>query len=546
MSKVVEVIVQAVDKASKTFDDVSKSSKKLESALKSVKKYSWIAMTALAGVWTYAVKQAVQLEPVKKSFDQLTASVWQNSNEMLKALKEASKGAVSEYDLMLSANRSLKLWVASNTEDMTDLMKIARLYGQQMWQDVTQSFNDIVTWLWRWSPMILDNLWIIIDSEKAYEEYAQKIWKASNELTKQEKTQALVNATLEEWRKKLEEYGEPAQTMWERLSALKNNFQEMATRIGEALIPVLEKVLEKITPIIEKVSNRIAENPELASKILLIWTAVAGVTFALSNILPVLTSVITLLWTTWTWFVGALWLVFAWLSLLEEKIVSTDEQLAIYYQQVTDLNTAYEAWLISTEEYTLKMWELEQKISDTKAKAQTFWQYLKDWLNEVLRNMTHIVQSSKQAFEDFKIIVGALGDFFERLAEKIWNFIQKVSKAIQKIKEFVEEVRESWIWWWIVEAWVSIAKWIAKTVTWKAVWWPVSANTPYIVGENWPELFVPSSSWNIVPNDQMWWIVVNVNFGGVAINNGSDEMSFAQTITQEITRELELYKKGIY
>jgi uncharacterized protein YoxC len=40
MSKVVEVIVQAVDKASKTFDEVSKSSKKLESALKSVKKYS--------------------------------------------------------------------------------------------------------------------------------------------------------------------------------------------------------------------------------------------------------------------------------------------------------------------------------------------------------------------------------------------------------------------------------------------------------------------------------------------------------------------------
>lgn len=543
MSKVVEVIVQAVDKASKTFDDVSKSSKKLENALKSVKKYSWIAMTALAWVTTYAVKQAVQLEPVKKSFDQLTASVWQNSKQMLSALKDASKGAVSEYDLMLSANRAMKLWVAENTEDMTDLMKIARLYGQQMWQDVTSSFNDIVTWLWRWSPMILDNLWIIIDSEKAYEQYAEKIWKSASELSKQEKTQALVNATLEEWRKKLEEYGEPAQTMWERLSALKNNFQEMATRIGEALIPVLEKVLEKITPIIEKVSNRIAENPELASKILLIWTAVAWVTFALSNILPVLTSVITLLWTTWTWFVGALWLVFAWLTLLEQKIVSTDEQLAIYNQEVATLNELYNAWLISTEEYTLKMWELEQKISDTKAKAQTFWQYLKDGLNDVLRNMTHIVQSSKQAFQDFKIIVGALGDFFDRLAEKIWNFILKIIDALSKVREFVKEVRENWLWSWIVSTATNIAKNIIK---WKAVWWPVSANTPYIVGENWPELFVPSNSWTIVPNDQMWWIVVNVNFGGVAINNGSDEMSFAQTITQEITRELELYKKGIY
>jgi hypothetical protein len=45
--------------------------------------------------------------------------------------------------------------------------------------------------------------------------------------------------------------------MGERLQALKNQFMEMATRVGEALIPVLEKVLQKITPIIEKVSNEL-------------------------------------------------------------------------------------------------------------------------------------------------------------------------------------------------------------------------------------------------------------------------------------------------
>lgn len=546
MSKVVEVIVQAVDKASKTFDDVSKSSKKLEDALKSVKKYSWIAMTALAGVWTYAVKQAVQMEPVKKSFEQLTASVWQSSEKMLKSLKEASKGAVSEFDLMVASNKAMKLWVASNTEDMTSLMKIARLYWQQMNQDVTSSFNDIVTWLWRWSAMILDNIWIVVDSEKAYEEYAKSIWKTANELTKQEQKQAIVNATIEEWNKALEKFWEPLPTMAEKLSALKNTFQEMAVKVGEALIPVLEKVLEKITPVIEKVSNRIAENPELASKILLIWTAVAWVTFALSNILPVLTSVITLLWWAWTWFVGALWLVFAWLSLLESKIVSTDEQLAIYNQEVATLNELYNAWLISQEEYTAKMWELETQIAETKEKANTFWQYLKNELDNTLKIMTFDTNEWKKAFQAFWTIVNTVGDFFDRLAEKIANFILKIVDALQKIREFAKEVRENWLWSWIVETWKSIAKNIVSKVTWKAVWWPVSANTPYVVGENWPELFVPSSSWTIVPNDQMWWIVVNVNFGGVAINNGSDEMSFAQTITQEITRELELYKKGIY
>lgn len=543
MWKTVEITVQATDKASKTLDNVSKSSKKLEDALKSVKKYSWIAMTALAWVTTYAVKQAVELEPVKKSFDQLTASVWQNSNEMLKALKEASKGAVSEYDLMLSANRSLKLWVASNTEDMTDLMKIARLYGQQMGQDVTQSFNDIVTWLWRWSPMILDNLWIIIDSEKAYEEYAEKIWKASNELTKQEKTQALVNATLEEWRKKLEEYGEPAQTMGERIQALKNSFQEMATRVGEALVPVLEKVMEKLTPIIEKVSNWIAENPELASKILLIWTALAGVTFALSNILPVLTSLITLLWWTWTWVVGAVWLVIAGLSLLESKIISTDEQLEMYNQEIATLNELYTAWLIPEEEYRAKMQELELQIQATKDKSQTFGQYLKDSFNEFLKWMTLNVKAWIQAFKDFWTIIQAVGQFFDNLAQKIANFILKVQEALRALRDFIRESMDSWIWSWIVSTAKTVAK---KVISWKAVWWPVSANTPYVVGENWPELFVPSSSWNIVPNEQLWNVVVNLNFGGVAINNGSDEMSFAQTITDQITRELELYKKGIY
>jgi hypothetical protein len=114
------------------------------------------------------------------------------------------------------------------------------------------------------------------------------------------------------------------------------------------------------------------------------------------------------------------------------------------------------------------------------------------------------------------------------------------------LREFVKESAENGLASWVVSTWISIWKSIMKWVAWKAVWWPVSANTPYIVGEEWPELFVPNTSWNIVPNDQMWNITVNVNFGGVAVNNWSDEVALAETITETITRNLELYKKGIY
>lgn len=313
-SKVLEIIVKAKDQASKSFEEISKNSKKLEDSLKNVKKYSWIATTALAWLGAVMVKQATDIEPVRNAFENLTKTVGESSEEMLKSLKASSKGAVSEYDLMLSANRAMKLWVTQNMEDMNDLMKIARLYGQQMGQDVTQSFNDIVTGLWRWSPMILDNLWIIIDSEKAYEDYANTLWKTASELTKQEKTQALVNATLIEWRKALDEFWEPAQTMGERLAELKNSFTEMWTKIWTALLPVLEKVLTKIQPIIDKVVEWIDANPELAANILIAVTAISGLVFVLSSVVPAVTSVIGIFTTMGGFITSTLIPAIWWLS----------------------------------------------------------------------------------------------------------------------------------------------------------------------------------------------------------------------------------------
>ena len=189
------------------------------------------------------------------------------------------------------------------------------------------------------------------------------------------------------------------------------------------------------------------------------------------------------------------------------------------------------------------MREIELQIQATKDKSQSFGQYLKDSFNEFLQWMTLNVKAWIQAFKDFWTIIQAVGQFFDNLAQKIANFILKVYEALKALRDFIRESRESWIWSWLVSAGVSLAKSVIK---WKAVWWPVSANTPYIVGEEWPELFVPNTSWNIVPNDQMWNITVNVNFGWVAVNNWADEVSLAETITETITRNLELYKKGIY
>ena len=53
----------------------------------------------------------------------------------------------------------------------------------------------------------------------------------------------------------------------------------------------------------------------------------------------------------------------------------------------------------------------------------------------------------------------------------------------------------------------------------KAAGGPVSGGTPYIVGEKGPELFVPGSSGNIVPNHEMGGanVVVNVDASGSSV-----------------------------
>lgn len=64
-------------------------------------------------------------------------------------------------------------------------------------------------------------------------------------------------------------------------------------------------------------------------------------------------------------------------------------------------------------------------------------------------------------------------------------------------------------------------------------------------------MFVPSQNGRIVRNEDLNSmggnpITVNINMGGVAVSNEADEQSLADTIAETITRQLELYKKGIY
>ena len=73
---------------------------------------------------------------------------------------------------------------------------------------------------------------------------------------------------------------------------------------------------------------------------------------------------------------------------------------------------------------------------------------------------------------------------------------------------------------------------------------PVSGGTPYVVGEKGPELFVPGSSGNIVPNHEMGGanIVVNVDASGSSVEGDAGQAEqlgsmLAAAVQAEIARQ---------
>lgn len=557
-----------LEKVRKSTENLQKQwfqwSKSTEATLKKVGATATIVAWSMIALWKSFVNSAMEIEPLRNSFQRLSESAQISADEMLKAMRKASRWTVADTKLMEAANKAYSLWIVSNVEDMTTMMEIARVKGQAMWRTMEEALDDIVTWLWRWSVQILDNLWIVIKQTEAQEIYAESLWKTVNELTEAEKKQALVNAVVSQWKKELEEAWDVQETMQEKLARVNAQRDNLKVTIWEALLPVVERLLNIISPVVEKVVNWIEENPKLTATIFSIITAVAWLTAVVSWLalaLPAIWTAITVLsWPIW-WIIGAITLVATarannWWWIQEKTKAAVERIEWIIWPRLDKLQAWWEkhwetvmtyveaiawviadtiwnvlwwiatyiAWTFTTIEAWFKLfqaiwngdWEWVCNVAVERANnmdellTESFWdtwQSIKDWVQGVY---DWIVDKLNAVVSSVKNIVGQIKDAWNSTKEAVSNF---GSNAISNVK--------SWFGWW------------------KATWWPVYWWTSYLVGERWPELFVPSTSWNIIPNENIVnnnWITVNVSW--VTVRNDND----IQSITDEIIRKIKLEK----
>lgn len=133
---------------------------------------------------------------LRSSFETMAGSAEDSADRMLAAMQQASGGTIADQDLMLAANRAMSYGVANSAAEMTSLIQLALTQSQKMGTTATAAFNDLVTGVGRLSPMILDNLGVVVKAEDAYARYAASVGKAADALNQTEQRQAFLNEMM--------------------------------------------------------------------------------------------------------------------------------------------------------------------------------------------------------------------------------------------------------------------------------------------------------------------------------------------------------------
>lgn len=235
MADIIQLIIQAKNEASASLRQVNADLRNLDKSVGTLNKIATLdlGLTGLqAALGTIqAIGQAVSeasqaganLTRLDQGFDKLASNMGTNSDAIMQAIDSVTQGTLSQKTIMQQANNAMLLGVADTADEFSTLAKIALDRGRAMGISMEYAFESIVKGVGRLSPLILDNLGIVLDADKTYAQYAKTIGKVADDLTDAEKRAALISRLKEEVSDFDSSAVNDAGAAWERLAASTEN-----------------------------------------------------------------------------------------------------------------------------------------------------------------------------------------------------------------------------------------------------------------------------------------------------------------------------------
>ena len=278
MAKKIQIDVKVDDKgttkklglgakeASKGIDNVGKSAKDTEKNMKGMagtasagsKNFGKMAQGAGGLVAAYAsvaatifavsaafgfLKRAGDLVALQRGQEQYAIKTGKSMKLLTSRLQEATGGLLG-FD---EASQAAAIGTAAglSSDQLSGLARIAKNASVALGRDLTDSFNRLTRGAIKAEPELLDELGIILRLEKASKDYALALDKDVNSLTMFEKSQAVVNAVLQQGVEKFDDVG--------------SNVNQIA-RLGKKFDDLVKQISRFIEPLATFLSSTLADN----------------------------------------------------------------------------------------------------------------------------------------------------------------------------------------------------------------------------------------------------------------------------------------------
>jgi hypothetical protein len=231
-------IISLQDNFSAPANQVAKGLGFMSESFSAVTKFSGLAVgavTAAGGAIAALGIHGSKVASMETAFNTLSRSIGETGAAMLGVSRDATKGLISDMDLMAASNKAILLGLPVTSESMGTMARAATVLGRAMGQDAKKSLDDLTTALGRGSPLILDNLGLTVKVSEANEAYARTLGKSAGQLTEAEKKTAFYNAAMEAARSKVSELGDVQLTFGDRVQQARVMVGNFVDSLGKAI-----------------------------------------------------------------------------------------------------------------------------------------------------------------------------------------------------------------------------------------------------------------------------------------------------------------------
>lgn len=213
-----------------------------------------VAFVALKGSMD-AVFEAERLKAINQQFEALTKNAGLSTETLRSGLEQAADGLIDTSDLLGVANKAI-VAMGSSAEKLPEIMELARKAAALTGGDIKDTFEQITQAVSTGNLRMLKHMGIVVDADKAYQDFAKANGVAADALSESGKRQALLNEVLEKGNAALEGVDT-------NLMEATNSFQRMMTALKdlkEEFVLLFEKYVgPKLTEMIN-LSAQLAKN----------------------------------------------------------------------------------------------------------------------------------------------------------------------------------------------------------------------------------------------------------------------------------------------